>query len=131
MNGEIQSEIIYQNEEVFCFLDINPTNLGHVLVIPKRHVPDIYHMDDSEIEAVARTAKMLAPMIKNAVNADGINLIMNNEPAAGQIIFHAHMHIVPRFSDDGFKHWKGKSTTPDELKAVLAKIREELIKSVA
>ena len=99
--------------------------------MPKRHTENIYYMDDEELFAVMEAVKRLAGMIKTAVKADGINIIMNNEPAAGQIIFHSHVHIVPRFSDDGYKHWKGKHASPPELEETAKKIKEELVRSVA
>ena len=67
--------------------------------------------------------RMLAPKIKEAVGAEGINIMMNNEPSAGQIVFHAHVHIIPRFSNDGYRHWEGHPYPEGELARVGEKIR--------
>ena len=73
-----------------------------------------------------KTTKKLAASIKKAVRADGINIEMNNDPAAGQVIFHAHLHIVPRFEGDGFKRWPGTPSTESERKKTAEKIKEQL-----
>ena len=67
--------------------------------------------------------KKLSQKIKTAVQADGINIIINNEPAAGQVIFHTHIHIIPRFNNDGLKPWPGKKYTDDEMRIVAEKIK--------
>jgi histidine triad (HIT) family protein len=123
IRGEIPSTRIYENAAVYAFLDIKPTNPGHTLVIPRKHHENVYATPDETLVEIARTAKMLAIAIKKAVNADGINLIMNNDPAAGQLVFHAHLHIVPRFAQDGFRHWSGKSYGAGEMEAVAEKIK--------
>lgn len=112
---EIPSEVIYEDDRTFAFLDINPNNIGHALVIPKSHAKNIYEITSDEFTKVMETVHRLAPAIKSALNADGINLGMNNDPAAGQIIPHAHVHIIPRYTDDGFKHWHGTKATESEL----------------
>ena len=105
--NEIPSQKIYEDDEVLAFLDINPVNIGHTLVVPKAHYANLYETPDEALVRMMTVVKKLSMAIKSAVGADGINIEMNNEPAAGQIIFHSHIHIVPRFSSDGFKHWRG------------------------
>ena len=72
------------------------------------------------------TVRALAPVIKEAVGADGINLIMNNEPDAGQMVFHTHVHVIPRFKDDGYTHWGSKPYAEGEIAEVAQKIRSVL-----
>ena len=113
--SEIPSEKIYEDEKTYAFLDIHPVNKGHTLVIPKRHSENIYEIPRSEFCDVMAVVQQLAPKVKSATGADGINIAMNNEPAAGQVIFHAHIHIIPRFENDGYKHWRGEGYKEGEL----------------
>jgi histidine triad (HIT) family protein len=120
---EIPAEIVYEDADVLAFLDILPNNPGHTLVIPKAPTRNLLTMDTANWVKVMEVVRILAPKIKEAVGAEGINLMMNNEPAAGQIVFHAHVHIIPRFSDDGYKHWEGAPYPEGELARVGEKIR--------
>lgn len=122
--GVIPSEKIYEDDHIFAFLDHNPVNPGHTLVVPKEHSLNLYEANDETLEKMVVVIKRLSIAIKEALNADGINLEMNNDPAAGQIIMHTHIHIVPRFKEDGFRHWPG---TPYE--EGVAKITADKIKS--
>jgi histidine triad (HIT) family protein len=125
--GEIPSTKVYEDDTVLAFLDIHPVNIGHTLVIPKAHHPNIYDTPNETLAHIAVVAKKLSIAIKSAQGADGINIEMNNDPVAGQIIFHAHLHIVPRFSGDGFTHWRGARDYKDgEMAEVMRKISQEL-----
>lgn len=104
---EIPSTKIYEDNTALAFLDIHPTNIGHTLVIPKTHYINLYDTPDKTLAHMMMVVKKLSVAIKSAVGADGINIEMNNDTVAGQIIFHTHLHIVPRFSGDGFTHWNG------------------------
>ncbi|MBI5077855.1 MAG: HIT family protein [Candidatus Yonathbacteria bacterium] len=105
--GEIPSTKVYEDDTIFAFLDIHPVNIGHTLVVPKAHFANIYETPDQTLAHMMSVIKKLSVAIKGALSADGINIEMNNDPIAGQIIFHTHLHIVPRFSGDGFTHWRG------------------------
>jgi len=105
--GEIHCTKVYEDDTVLAFLDIHPVNIGHTLVIPKAHHTNLYYTPDETLAHMMTIAKKLSVAIKSALNADGINIEMNNDPIAGQIIFHTHLHIIPRFSGDGFTHWHG------------------------
>ena len=123
VSGKIPSEKVYEDTDVFAFLDIHPVNIGHTLVIPKGHHQNLYETPDETLSKMLPILKKVSLAVKNATNADGINLEMNNESAAGQIIFHAHIHIIPRFNNDGFKHWKGlREYNSVELREVAQKI---------
>ncbi len=121
--GEIFSEKVYEDSDVLAFLDIAPNNPGHTLLIPKRHSENLYDMDDHSLAAVMRAAQKIALAVKEGARADGINLAMNNEEAAGQVIFHPHLHIIPRFKEDGYHHWPKITYKEGEAAEVAARIR--------
>ena len=124
---EIPAEIVYETDDVLAFLDISPTNPGHTLVIPKVPTRNLFTINAESWAKVMEAVRILAPKIQRAVGAEGINIMMNNEPAAGQIVFHAHVHIIPRLSDDGYRHWEGHSYPEGEIKAVGDAIRSTLV----
>ncbi|TAK58814.1 HIT family protein [Patescibacteria group bacterium] len=123
---EIPAEIVYEDEKTFAFLDIRPNNHGHTLVIPKERYRNILDIPEDLWLAVMKTVHMLAPVIKKAVGADGINIAMNNEPAAHQLVFHAHVHIIPRFEGDQYQPWTGTPYKEGEAKMIAEKIRGSL-----
>ena len=127
VKNEIPTDKIYEDEKFFAFLDINPVNPGHILVVPKNHYENIYSLPDEILCDIGSVIKKIAVAVKKSVNADGINIIMNNNGAAGQIVPHAHFHIIPRFADDGLRHWPGKPYSNKEEAAKIAeKIKKEL-----
>ncbi len=124
---EIPATIIHEDETTLGLLDIAPVNIGHALVIPKAHYKNIYETPEEIMTDMMKTVKKLSKAIKEGLKADGINVTMNNDPAAGQIIFHSHIHIIPRIADDGFGHWKGKRGYQEgEKDEVVKKITEAL-----
>jgi histidine triad (HIT) family protein len=98
---EIPAEIIYEDEQVLAFLDIRPVNKGHTVVIPKVAFENIFDADEDIFTHMTLIAKRLGSIIKATLAADGVNLVMNNGTAAGQEVWHAHIHIIPRFRGDG------------------------------
>lgn len=123
---EVPAHIIYEDEDTLAFLDIAPNNPGHTLVIPKAHSRNLLDISESSWLAVMKTVHTLAPIIKEAVGADGMNIAMNNEAAAGQVVFHTHVHLIPRHEGDGFKHFPQGAYEPGEAEVVMEKIRELL-----
>lgn len=95
--GEIPCHKIYEDDAVLAFLDINPSERGHTLVIPKQHCENIHDMPDEVAQKLITAVKKISGAVKKAVAADAIMLRMNNGAASGQMVFHAHMHIVPKF----------------------------------
>jgi histidine triad (HIT) family protein len=95
------ASIIYENETVMAFLDIRPLNMGHMLIVPKAHYIDIFDIPEEQLIQVHRIAKQVSFAVKKVTNADGISIIQQNGKAAGQDIFHLHVHVVPRY--DGQK----------------------------
>lgn len=120
------TDFVYEDEKVCAFLTIGPVNAGHTLVIPKAHARDIYDITPEDFQSVMEVARVLSPIVKTALRADGINIIMNNEKAAGQVIFHPHVHIIPRKDGDGFQHWHGEPYKDGEATRVAECIRATL-----
>lgn len=121
IEGELQSWKVFEDDLCVAILDITPVNKGHVLVIPKERYSNIYDIPKNLFTHLMGTVHTLAPAVKEATGADGINIIMNNEPAAGQLITnHAHIHIVPRFLTDGFASWHGTIPYTEGEKEVFA-----------
>lgn len=121
---EIPGQVVFENEHTLAFLDIRPNNKGHTLVVPKTHYRNIFDIPEDVWLEVMKTTHYLAPIIKTALEADGINIIMNNEPAAHQIIFHAHTHIIPRCEGDQHQPWVGAPYEEGEAKVVGEKIKQ-------
>ncbi len=124
--GEIPTEKVYEDAYTFAFLDINPNNFGHTLVLPKEHSENIFDTSEEILRHMHASAQKIARALKQT-GAEGINIISNNGPAAGQVIFHAHIHVIPRYRDDGFKHWAQKKYT-DETH--MKKVGEDLRNAV-
>ena len=125
ISGELPAYKIYEDDYTLAFLDIKPVNLGHVLVVPKKQYQDIEDIPQAEFINVMKTVHLLAPIIKEATEADGINIVNNNGAAAGQVVWHYHVHIIPRFENDGFKGWHGhRVPAPEEFAAMQTKIRK-------
>tara|TARA_B100000745_G_scaffold300607_1_gene255918 strand:+ start:8530 stop:8904 length:375 start_codon:yes stop_codon:yes gene_type:complete len=121
--GEIPSYKVYEDDEVFAFLDAKPINPGHTLVIPKEHHKDLYEIPDETLKKLSVAVKKVAMSIKKGINPDGINIGMNNETAAGQVVFHAHIHVIPRLKSDNLEHWPGQELSKEESEEVLTKIK--------
>lgn len=126
IRGEIPSYKVYEDEKTLAFLDINPVNAGHTLVIPKNHAHNIFDISPEDWSAVTETARVLSIAIEKALNADGVNLAMNNREHAGQVVDHPHLHIIPRFKGDGIKLMPQRKYGNDEAEPTAAKIRAAL-----
>jgi histidine triad (HIT) family protein len=101
LDGEIPARVVYEDDNVLAFLDANPLSRGHTLVVPKAHHERIDDLPTADRNAVFETLGRLAPSVEAAVDADGVNVGMNDGKAAGQEVPHVHGHIVPRFEGDG------------------------------
>lgn len=129
INGDIPCDKVYEDSRTLAFLDISPVNPGHTLVIHKHHHVDIFDTPENDLCDLFCTAKKMAGAVLSATKSDGINIGMNNKPAAGQVIFHAHIHVMPRLANDGLKHWPHQKRIADEQKATAAAIRAALTES--
>ncbi|HED13380.1 MAG TPA: HIT domain-containing protein, partial [Gammaproteobacteria bacterium] len=108
---------LYKNEQTLAFMDINPANTGHVLVIPRAHYPDVYSIPDEQIAAVSQTAVKVAKAIREVLNPEGLNLLQCNGKAAAQTVMHFHMHVLPRAADDHlWMNWGIHPGDMDEIK---------------
>ena len=99
-NGEIPSNTLYEDEDFRVILDIEPATKGHALILPKKHFANLYEIDDERASKVLLVAKQMATKMQKALNCDGLNVVQNNGVAAGQTVFHFHMHLVPRYEQD-------------------------------
>ncbi len=126
-NKEIPpGSVVYEDADTIAFLDIAPTSPGHTLVIPKQHATNIFDISSNSWTAVAETARKIAGAVQTATNADGVNVHMNNGEAAGQVIFHPHVHIIPRHEGDRLKHWSKGEYKDGEAKEIAKIIRKKL-----
>lgn len=120
---EIPADIVYEDDATIAFLDRTPVNPGHLLVLPKIHARNVFDVALEQWSAAMEIVRKLSPVVRSITSADGINIHVNNEPAAGQVVFHSHIHVIPRFEKDGFRNWHGKEMTPEES----AQLREKII----
>ncbi len=97
VDEQAPASVVYQDQTAMAFLDIRPLNLGHTLVIPKAHYVDIFDIPADLLGHIHKVSKLIAPAVKSGADADGISIIQQNGKAAGQDIFHLHVHVVPRF----------------------------------
>ncbi|MGN0252055.1 MAG: HIT family protein [Oliverpabstia sp.] len=122
--GEIPSATLYEDEEFRVILDLGPASKGHALILPKQHYANLYELPDELAEKVIRLAKKMVIAMTKALQCDGFNVVQNNGEAAGQTVFHFHMHLIPRYKEDhaGVTWSPGKLT--DEVRdEVLEKVR--------
>ncbi len=117
---------LYDNEYVTAFLDIAPVNLGHALVVPKIHSENMVAASDDDLAKLFPAVKKVAKAVLSATGAGGFNIGVNTGAVAGQIVFHTHIHVIPRFESDGLKRWGKKAVTKEELAAMAEKIRAAL-----
>lgn len=126
IEGKIPSNKIYETDKILAFLDITPVNEGHALVIPKAHYENLFEIPDEILSAIAVELKHLGSAIQKATDAGGINIAMNNREVAGQVIPHAHFHIIPRYLGDGHKLMHGRKYAEGKIEMVADKIKQEI-----
>lgn len=115
-NSEIPSKAIYEDDLFKVILDLGPATKGHALILPKNHYADLYELPDEEAQKVMVVARKLAKQLKDKLNCDGLNLVQNNGEAAGQTVQHFHMHLIPRYKNDGQTlGWKPLKPSEEEL----------------
>lgn len=124
ISGEIPCEKVYEDDDTFAFLDINPVNPGHTLVVPKKWSAGFLDADQDTIRKLIPVIQKVAKAVKEATGCDGINLMQNEGEAGGQKIFHLHFHVIPRFLNDGHAHWDHQPyASKDDEKAMGEKLR--------
>lgn len=118
-NGDIPSDTVYEDEYFRAILDLSPASKGHTLLLPKYHAEDLFALPDDVAARVMPTAKKIAKAVKEAMGADGVNILQNNGEAAGQTVKHFHVHIIPRKAGDGvMEQWVPKKSDPGEQKKI-------------
>ena len=122
INGEIPSEVVYEDDIVKVFLDINPTTNGDALIVPKKHFENFLDVDDETQKHMDETIKKLYPMYKEKLHCEGLTICHNMD--YGQEIKHYHIHFIPRYHDDEVKHLSNKELLVD-LKEVQKKLNED------
>lgn len=124
-NGEIPAATLYEDEEFRVILDLGPATKGHALILPKAHAANIYELPDDTAGKAMILAKKMAAKLTEALKCDGFNIVQNNGEAAGQTVFHFHMHLIPRYKDDkvGLGWVPGKLSDEDK-EEILSKVKE-------
>lgn len=118
-NGDIPSKTIYEDDDFKVILDLGPATKGHALILTKNHYRSLYDLPDDIATKVMLLAKKMTIQMTNKLRCDGFNLVQNNEEAAGQTVFHFHLHLIPRYKDDGQTlGWKPLEVNSDELDEV-------------
>ena len=124
--GEIPSATLYEDDDFRVILDIEPASKGHALIIPKEHYANLYELDDELAAKAMVLAKKIITKLTDILECDGYNVLQNNGPAAGQTVFHFHMHLVPRYKNDNVKiGWKLGKLTDNVKEEILNKICEK------
>ena len=126
LRGEIPSHKLFEDADTFVFMDIMPRGTGHCLVIPKRPARNILDIEASSLAAVAATVQKMARAVMKAFDADGVTIQQFNEPAGGQVVFHLHFHVMPRFEGVSLKPHSATMEDQDVLAANADKIRAAL-----
>lgn len=126
VKNEVPSKKVYEDSNTLAFLDINPANPGHTLVMPKKHAENIFDIDDESLKNTISVVKEMAKSIKEKMNAVGINVVQNNGKQAGQIVNHVHFHVIPRFENDNvIISYKRVQMTEKEFDDVAKKLTQK------
>lgn len=123
-----EAEIVFEDDSIISFLDIQPINYGHALVIPKKHFDNFLTIPPEELIHLINATQYIAGAVKRSVNADGFNIISNNGNSAGQTIYHFHFHIIPRFNEDFNFKPKFKNYKTVDIKNYADGIRSAVLK---
>lgn len=124
-NGEIPSKTLYEDEQFRIILDLGPATRGHALILPKEHYANLFALPEESAADAMKLAKKMAGVMKEKLSADGFNLVQNNGEAAGQTVLHFHLHLIPRYDNDG-QHilWNPKTVSQEELEEIRKQITE-------
>ena len=125
--GEIPSATIYEDNDFRVILDLGPASKGHALILPKEHYANLYEIPDELAGKAIVLAKKIITAMTEVLGCDGYNIVQNNGEAAGQTVFHFHMHIIPRYKDDGqVIGWNPQESDPEVQAQLAAKIGQAL-----
>jgi len=131
IGGEIPAVKVLDEELVIAFMDINPSSKGHMLVVPKKHAENIFEIPESDLVATVKAVKRCAKAVKEALHAEGITILQLNGKASDQIVPHLHIHIIPRWKNDGLpiSNWEMKPGDMEEIKNIARKVKENITPS--
>jgi histidine triad (HIT) family protein len=125
--GDVPARRVLETERTLAFLDINPATRGHALVVPKAHADDLLDVDPEDLAAVATCAQQVARAAMDTLGAAGINLVQSTREAAFQTVFHLHVHVIPRYHDDGMRlPWTPTPGDEEVLDATAAELADAL-----
>ena len=127
-SGKTAASIVYEDANIMAFMDLSPANIGHTLVVTKEHYKNIHEVPEKLLAEMAAVVKRVCLAVKKTVDADGIKVIQLNGVAAGQVVMHIHIHVIPTVSNAGAVMEHGGRLTPErnELDETARKIRENL-----
>lgn len=124
-NGDIPTATLYEDDDFRVILDAGPAAKGHALIIPKEHYANLYELSDELAAKVLVLAKKMITKLADILGCDGYNIVQNNGEAAGQTVFHFHLHMIPRYKDDGVGvTWKVGELKEEDKEELLAKMKE-------
>lgn len=126
LRGELPCHRVYEDERTLAFLDIMPRADGHTLVIPKAPARNIFDIKAEDLAAVVTTARRLAPILRAVTGADGMTIQQFNESAGGQVVFHYHMHLIPRWNDQPMRPAMSYKAPSEQLAALAAVLKERI-----
>ena len=125
IDGKVPAAKVYEDSKVISFLDIMPANKGHCLVVPKKHAKTLMEMGEDDLTAVIKAAKKVAMALSLSFGNGSFNIVMNNGKEAGQVVNHAHIHLIPRFQKDRLRiKWSHLKYEGDEMKEYAEKIKK-------
>lgn len=125
-NGEIPSKTIYEDQEFRVILDLGPATRGHALILPKEHYANLYELPEETAAKVMVLAKKMAAQMTKNLSCDGFNIVQNNGETAGQTVMHYHLHLIPRYQNDGQNIlWKPTEVSQEELEEIKNQILKE------
>lgn len=123
-NGDIPTNTVYEDEDFRVILDAAPATRGHALILPKAHFANLYEIEDETLAEAAKLAKKVITREKELLGCDGYNLVQNNGEAAGQTVFHFHMHLIPRYANgEKIVAWNQQELPEEEMKEICARMR--------
>ena len=124
-NGVFETNTLYEDDSFRVIFDASPATNGHVLIIPKEHYANVFELPDEVASKVYVLAKKIAGVLKEVTGCEGVNILQNNGEAAGQTVFHFHMHIIPRYGEDIIK-WEQKEANQEEIDNIISKAKSML-----
>lgn len=123
-NGEIPSKTIYEDNDFRVILDLGPATKGHALILPKEHSANLFELPEETAGKAMKLAKKLGEQMVTNLKADGLNIVQNNGETAGQTVKHFHLHLIPRYKDDGQNIlWKPGEVSAEELELIKEQIK--------